>query len=183
MFHTLVDLIDSSVLANDGSVGRVADAYVDDRTWTIRYLLVVVAGPAGEKEMVCLPEAINDIDAEEGSIVVGWLSPRDCAAAAPHPNIRSWHEVLACAVSGWSGTIGCPTDAVVETDSWVLRFLLIDAGGLCNGAMVLLQPALIDEVLWDQGWLRVTNSGVAVLYGDDADAVMSAAFSERRTLH
>lgn len=183
MFLTLVDLIDSSVLASDGMTGRVVDAYVDDRTWAIRYLLVVVADSEGDKEMVCFPEAVTDIDAEEGCVLVGCLSPRDCASAAPHRNIRSSHEVLGCAVSGWNGAIGCTEDAIFETDSWVLRFLLIDGGGLCNGAVVLLQPALIDEVAWDEGLLRVTDSGVAVLSGDDADAVMSAAFSEPRRLH
>jgi hypothetical protein len=183
VFHTLVNLIDSSVLASDGIAGRVIDAYVDDRTWAIRYLLVLVADPDGEKEMVCFPEAINEIDAEEGWIRVDQLSPRDCASAAPHRNVRSWHEVLGCAVSAWSGTIGSPTDAIFEIESWVLRFLLIDDGGLCNGAMVLLQPILIDEMLWDQSSLRVTSSSFTVLYGDDAGAVISAAFSETRTLH
>jgi hypothetical protein len=183
MFHTLVDLIDSSVLASDGIVGRVVDAYVDDRTWVIRYLLVVVAEAEGDKEMVCLPEAITDIDAEEGCILVGRLSPRDCAPAAPHRNIRSSHEVLGCAVSGWNGTIGCTEDAIFETDSWVLRFLLINGAGLCNGAVVLLQPALIDELLWDEGSLRVTDPSVAVLCGDDADAVISMASSEPRRVH
>lgn len=183
MFHTLVNLIDSSVLAGDGIVGRVIDAYVDDRSWAIRYLLVLVTDTEGEKEMVCLPEAITEIDEEESCVLVDWLSPRDCASAAPHRNIKSWHEVLECSVSGWSGTIGRPEDAIFETDSWVLRFLLIDGGGSCNGAVVLLQSALIEQALWDEGSLRVADSPVAVLCGDDVDAVMSAAFSERRTLH
>jgi hypothetical protein len=184
VFHTLADLIDSSVFASDGIVGRVVDAYVDDRTWGIKYLLVSVAQAQGDHEMVCFPETITDVDSEGGgSIVADCLSPRDSAPASSDRNIRSAQEVLGCAVSGSNGLIGCTRDAIIETDSWVLRFLLIEGAGLCSGSLVLLQPSLINEVRWEEGSLHVGDAHSAVLCSDSGDAVVPALLSRSRRLH
>jgi hypothetical protein len=184
VFLTLVDLFESSVTASDGVAGSVVDAYVDDRTWSIRYLVVIVAAPEGNKEMVCLPEAITDIDLEEGCIHASSLSPRHCASVTSHRNVRSSHEVLGCAVSGWNRTIGRADDAIFETDSWVLRYFLIDGGALCKGAVVLIPPALIEDARWEERALLVADTGAAWLCGvDGEDAIASLDLSRPHKLH
>jgi hypothetical protein len=181
VFHTLRDLISSSVLAADGSVGRVVDAYVDDRTWRIRYLLVAIAQPKGDREMVCFPESITDVDIQEGSIVAGSLHPRDCAAARRHRNIRSSLAVLGSEVSGTRGPIGCTEDAIVDADSWALRFLLLQGIGSCKGAMVLLQPSLIDEVREDGSFHIIDDSQIPRNEAERPSA--PARLSTSRRLH
>lgn len=182
MFHTLRDLISSSVLAADGSVGRVVDAYVDDRTWTIRYLLVAVTQPKGDREMVCFPEAITDVDIREGIIVAGSLQPRDSALAKTHRSIRSSRAVLGSEVSTSNGPIGCTEDAIVDVDSWVLRFLLVQGVGRCKGAMVLLQPSLIDEVR-DDGSLHVAEDNGSVPRDEGEGSAAPACRPDSRRLH
>jgi hypothetical protein len=182
VFHTLRNLISSSVLAADGSVGRVVDAYVDYRTWTIQYLLVAIAQPTGNREMVCFPGAITGVDSHEGSIVADTLHPKDCAPATEHRHIRSARAVLGSAVSGSRGPIGCTEDAIVQADSWVLRFLLLQGVGSCKGAMVLLQPSLIDEVRED-GSLRIADDNSEVPRIQREDSAAPSRLSHARTLH
>ncbi|MGO9935562.1 MAG: PRC-barrel domain-containing protein [Steroidobacteraceae bacterium] len=40
MLHTTNDLIDCTISATDGRIGRIKDCYIDDETWVVRYLVV-----------------------------------------------------------------------------------------------------------------------------------------------
>jgi hypothetical protein len=132
--------------------------------------------------MVCFPEAITDVNTHEGNIVAGSLHPRNCAPAATHRNIRSSHSVLGSQVSGSNGPIGCTEDAIIEADSWVLRFFLLQGNGWCKGAMVLLQPSLIDEVRQD-GSFHVADDSSVVPRNEGEDSLVPARLHNSRRLH
>jgi uncharacterized protein YrrD len=40
MLHSLHRLLGFSIGATDGEIGHVKDFYYDDKTWTVRYLVV-----------------------------------------------------------------------------------------------------------------------------------------------
>jgi hypothetical protein len=183
VLHTLVGLIESRVLASDGTCGRVVDAYVDERTWAIECLIVMISGPGGDRHMVCFPDAVTEIDIEEGVITVARLSASSIELAESRDYLRSSRDVIGCNVSGWSGAIGRTEDAIFETDSWELRFLLIDASELCNGAVVLLQPGLIDEVRWEQSSLHAAVTRLEVLSGEEQGTTIPAGRVKQKRLH
>ncbi len=65
MVHNLQDLNGARVIASDGTIGRVADFLFDDRSWTVRYLVVNVRTWMVRRDVVIPIEAISSVDWEE----------------------------------------------------------------------------------------------------------------------
>lgn len=62
MIRELRDLNDASVIATDGSAGRVSDFLFDDRTWTLRYLVADVGNWMVRHNVEIPVEAIRDLN-------------------------------------------------------------------------------------------------------------------------
>lgn len=54
MFRPLQDLMDASVVATDGMMGKVRNFFFDDQSWNVRYLVVDVGGWSGRKVVIAL---------------------------------------------------------------------------------------------------------------------------------
>lgn len=50
------------VEASDGDIGTVEDAYFDDRSWTVRYLVVGAGAWLSGRKVLVLPHAIRGVD-------------------------------------------------------------------------------------------------------------------------
>src|SRR5262249_31863241 len=66
MLHTLGALLGSPVPAADGTVGSVLDAFFDERSWQIRYLLVKSSPGARCRAVVCSSDAVIHVDEDDG---------------------------------------------------------------------------------------------------------------------
>lgn len=62
MIRNLQDLNGARVIATDGTIGKVADFLFDDRSWTIRYLVVDVRTWMVRHDVVIPVEAITHLD-------------------------------------------------------------------------------------------------------------------------
>ncbi len=63
MFRSLKDLLGYTVRAIDGDIGTVADFYVDDFNWVVRYLVVQVDVEGGARLSLLAPLAFGDLEA------------------------------------------------------------------------------------------------------------------------
>jgi len=63
---SMEQLTQFSIGATDGEIGRVADAYFDDRDWTIRYLVVNIGGWLSVREVLISPAHLRGIDTTRG---------------------------------------------------------------------------------------------------------------------
>lgn len=70
MIHDLEDLNDASVHAVDGAIGRVCNILFDDRSWTVRYLVVDVRTWMVRHDVVIPVEAIKRLAWDVKSIDV-----------------------------------------------------------------------------------------------------------------
>jgi uncharacterized protein YrrD len=70
MLRRLNSLVKCSVLAADGEIGRVADAYFDDERWAVRYLVVDTGMWLGWHVLIA-PQSITAIDWDNNLIEVG----------------------------------------------------------------------------------------------------------------
>lgn len=99
-----------------------------------------------------------------------WLGPRAWGAAAfpdvpanlPEDESAAWeshlrsiNEISAYTVRALDGDIGHVEDFVVDDEAWAIRYLVIDTRNWLPGKQVVLPPAWIDEVRWDQAALHV----------------------------
>ena len=59
MLDSISHITGARVTATDGDIGDVTDAYFDDRTWTVRYLVVDTGGWLGQREVLISPYAVR----------------------------------------------------------------------------------------------------------------------------
>jgi len=59
MLNSIDFLIDSTLTATDGTIGLVRQAYFDDQTWVIRYLVVATGTWLAGREVLISPESVK----------------------------------------------------------------------------------------------------------------------------
>jgi sporulation protein YlmC with PRC-barrel domain len=62
MLHRISRIVGSRVVALDGEVGKVHDAYIDDAHWVVRYLVVATGGWLSGRKVLVSPQAVELID-------------------------------------------------------------------------------------------------------------------------
>jgi sporulation protein YlmC with PRC-barrel domain len=68
VLHTIEKLFRYEILATDGKVGRVSDAYFDDEKWVVRYLVVDTGGWLSGRSVLISPFAVKLIDRKARTI-------------------------------------------------------------------------------------------------------------------
>jgi hypothetical protein len=82
MLRSLRSLEGFRVHAVDGEVGRVADFFFEDETWTIRYLVVRTGNWLSGREVLVSPYALSRVH-EEGSAITVSLTREQVQACPP----------------------------------------------------------------------------------------------------
>jgi len=67
---------------------------------------------------------------------------------APDPHLQSSREVSGYHIIAQDGDIGHIEDFVVNTDTWAIRYLVIDTGNWLPGRKVVISPFWIEEIKW-----------------------------------
>ncbi len=70
MIRSIKDLLGYTIKGTDGEIGKVADFYFDDRTSTIRYMVVKTGGWFSEKKVLISPDAFDKSDWESKTFSV-----------------------------------------------------------------------------------------------------------------
>ena len=70
MLHSMKDIRDFQIAATDGTLGVVDEFLFDERDWTIRYLVAKTGGWATGRKMLISPQAIEEIDWEQESVLI-----------------------------------------------------------------------------------------------------------------
>ncbi len=74
---------------------------------------------------------------------------------AGNPNLRSVQEAIGYRIHALDGEVGHVSDFLVQTDGWVIRYLVVDTRKLLPGRKVLISPAWVRSVDWENRELRV----------------------------
>ncbi|CAN5840946.1 PRC-barrel domain-containing protein [soil metagenome] len=85
--------------------------------------------------------------------------PDAAAAKDEDHHLRSSREVTTYHLHATDGEVGHVTDFVVDDVTWAVRYLAVATSNWWFGKHVLIAPALIESVRWDEGLvdLRVTR--------------------------
>jgi len=70
MKRSINSLLDYTIQGTDGDIGKVEEFYFDDRTSTIRYIVVKTGGWFSEKKVLISPEAFLNADWESETLSV-----------------------------------------------------------------------------------------------------------------
>lgn len=71
------------------------------------------------------------------------------------PHLRSTREVIGYTIRARDGEIGAVDDFLVDDPTWVVRYLVIDAGGWWSGKKVLVAPDWVNASSWERSDVRI----------------------------
>jgi sporulation protein YlmC with PRC-barrel domain len=151
MLRSVSDLKQFTIAAMDGSLGSVSDLYFDDRSWAVRYLVGEAGTGLPSGRVFVPPVAVRSLDAT--TLRVG-LSKRQVAVSSM-VSIGEAHLQTATAVMGYAmqaedGEIGHVKDVLVDDRAWAIRYLVVDTEEWWGGKTVLVSPAWLARVTWDE---------------------------------
>jgi hypothetical protein len=77
-------------------------------------------------------------------------------------HLRSTKEVIGYKIHAKDGKIGHLDDLIVEEYEWKIRLMIVDTGGWIAGRKVLIPPAWIKEIRWEESeaYVDVTKEEV-----------------------
>lgn len=157
MLRGINDLRRFTIAATDGNLGGVGDVCFDDRSWSVRYLVVDAGNwPPGRRVLVS-PIAVRSSDPPTLHVA---LSKQQLAAGVEPANLARLdeggdvHLQTATAVMGYAiqtedGKIGHVKDVLVDDRAWAIRYLVVDTENRWVGKKVLVSPAWLTRVTWD----------------------------------
>lgn len=74
------------------------------------------------------------------------------------PNLRSTNAVTGLYIQALDGEIGHVADFIIDDETWVIRYLIIDTTNWFGGKKVLISPQWIDKIIWDESKVSVKLS-------------------------
>jgi hypothetical protein len=77
---------------------------------------------------------------------------------AGDPNLRSVRAVTGYRIHASDGEIGHVAEFIVQTEGWVIRYLVVDTHNWLPGKKILVSPAWVKQVSWDERRVHVDLS-------------------------
>jgi len=175
MLRGISDLRRLTIAAADGNLGRVGDVYFEDRSWSVRYL-VVDAGDRLPGRRVLVPLiAIRSADPTTLRVelrtqqVAGSpdVTPRELPGSSPQQggvepanhlasagesgdgHLQTATAVMGYAIQTEDGEIGHVKDVLVDDQTWVIRYLVVDPENRWVGKKVVVSTAWLTRETWD----------------------------------
>jgi hypothetical protein len=146
----------------DGEIGTVNTFYFDDRDWGIRYLVVETGNWLTGRQVLISPDTLLSVIKEAQNISINLTKkqiedslPLDSdqpqsEKASGDPHLRSTQDVSGHHLQAADGEIGHVEDFIIDDETWVIRYLIIDTRNWWPGKKVLFSPQWIERVSWSE---------------------------------
>jgi hypothetical protein len=150
MLRSIRELEQYVVSAVDGDAGSVLTFLLDEVGWAVRALVVRVGAIPGCRPRIAVePSAFAEAD--DATRTFRLSLTRDGLKNGPDPrlDVSSAAELRGYHLDGLDGVIGRVEDALVDDQTWTLRYLVIDARPWSVGKRVLVAPQWASRVSWN----------------------------------
>lgn len=176
MLRSVKDLLGVVVAGVDGQIGRARDFYFDDEAWAIRFLVVDTGAWLEGRKVLISPIAIGHADRSGRFLPVSVTREqvRDSPdarkpASRDDPHLRSCDAIGRYHVHATDGGIGHVEGLIVDDDSWVIRYLVVNTSDWWLGHQVVIAPEWIEDVSWLEATVSVDLSRQAVKHAPAYD--------------
>ena len=85
------------------------------------------------------------------------------------PRLRSTRDTVGCHIHARDGSIGHIDDFLVDTDAWVVRYLVVDTRNWWPGKLVLVPPAALTGIDWSDRAAEVNLTRDQIRNGPEYD--------------
>jgi len=107
---------------------------------------------------------------------------RDTHAPAD-PHLRSLAEVTGYTIEATDGDMGHVESFLIDDQSWDIRYLLADTRNWWFGRHVLLSPAAVTSIIWDEHKLKLNLTGYKIKGSPPYDATSLLDRAYEQLLH
>ena len=168
MLRNSTEFIRYEVHASDGEAGRISDLLFRDTTWQVRHLVVDTEGILSDYNVLIDPAQVRNIELPEEHLVLAMTTEQVLQApqAGTRPpvskqtngealaggeqitdsHLRSANELTGYHILEVDGMIGSINGLLIDTDTWRIRYLIVDAGEWLSDQLVLLAPHAIVNI-------------------------------------
>jgi sporulation protein YlmC with PRC-barrel domain len=100
------------------------------------------------------------------------------------PHLRSTKHVTGYHIHAIDGEIGHVADFIIDEENWTISNLIVDTGNWLPGRKVLIPPAWIKSINWDETSVYIDRTREAVKNSPEweAKARVQSAFDHIRDL-
>src|SRR5919109_4158984 len=161
MLHRLMhDFEGDAVIAADGEIGSLADAYFDDERWKLCYLVVDIGRWLPGRKVLVAPQAMVQDDESVMRLALTrdevrrspgidadppvWALLEQARAEGQH--YRSGREVAGYSIRAADGEIGHVADFIVDDADWTITGVVVDTGKWLPGKRVVVPPQAVEAI-------------------------------------
>lgn len=101
------------------------------------------------------------------------------------PHLRSTKDVIGHSIQAMDGEIGHVEDFVVDDETWIIRYLVVDTKNWLPGKRVLIATDWIDRISWEDAkvFLSLTRDKIREAPEYTKDALITRAYEESMHRH
>jgi hypothetical protein len=175
MLYSALAMRGVEVVAQEGThLGKLIDAYGNTYTAAVERLIVDAAAAGGPSRLIPT-ENLHEYDTVRRRLVLD-ISAADLAAMPPAPEgipvmiprpgdesgaqLHVVSKVVNFMVEAVDGTVGQAADFLVDSDGWVIRYLVVDTRDWLPGRDKLIPVQWIESIDWIRRrmFLKITQA-------------------------
>jgi hypothetical protein len=152
MLHLARKVTGAAVSGIDGEIGTLEDFYFDERSWTVRHLLVDAGSRFNGKRVLMSPASVQRGWGLNGIRVnltkdAAWGGPdADAVSGSADGTLDSVTQTTGYHIHARDGEIGHVDDFLIGDDSWRIRYLLVDTSNWIGGRSVIVSSEALERV-------------------------------------
>ena len=151
MLRGISDLRQLTIAGADGNLGSVGDVYFDDRSWSVRYLVVEADTWFPGGRVFIPPVFVRSSDST--TLRVASSKAQVKVSSMVHTgdaHLQTATVLMGYAMEAEDGEIGHVKDVLVDDRVWAIRYLVVDTEKWWGGKTVLVSPEWLARVTWDE---------------------------------
>jgi sporulation protein YlmC with PRC-barrel domain len=153
------------VAATDGSLGDVQDLLFDENEWTVRQIVVKTDGFLVHHSVLVAPADVAEIELPSETLRLNLskvevneksnaaikrqadsgvrAASAKCGASAIEPALASANAAADYDLLAVDGRVGLVHGMLIDTETWRIRYIVVDAGEWLENRFILLSPRVI----------------------------------------
>jgi hypothetical protein len=182
MLRSLKSLVDFGIQAKDGEIGSVDEFYFDDRSWTIRYLVLKTRTWLSGRAVLISPKSLGTPNWDRKVIPANLTkaqiekSPEiqfhqpisrqveeklisyygwELYWSDPDVYLESSKDVMGYKIEARDGTIGLVTDFIMDDSDWRIRYMIVDTSEWLPGKKVPIAMDWLELIVPKEKTVRV----------------------------
>lgn len=157
MLRNLKALQGYQVQASDGDLGVLEEFYIDTRDWTIRYIVISPNQGQSDQKLILSTDTIDHLNEANQTIFlitalsqINSHSGLDLDQSDDDFRLRSAQTMIGYNIHARDGDIGHVEDFVVDDQTWMINYMIVNTGNWLPGRNVVVSPSCIEIIDWSE---------------------------------